>query len=99
MIAPSVVHIDAVYSTNFVRPGGMAIIVGDAPVWRYCKAMYAAIREGAAVVAIAHGLDDADPSKGIPIVAYSQDEDYRIGQPIPKGLWGIGDDLGDLPEF
>ena len=83
---------------NVVSPGGMVVLEGDAPVWKYCKMTHKAIMEGAAVVAIAHGMDTTNPDVA-PIVAYSRDEEYRIGQAIPKGICGIGDNIGNLPEF
>ena len=59
-------------------PGGMTILSGDAPVWQYCVEFHKAVMEGAAVVAIAHGIDTTTNGKDS-IVAYSIDPVYRIG--------------------
>jgi len=72
-------HVDEPVGT--VHPGGMVILSGEAPVWSYCNLFHKCVMEGAAVIAIAHGIDtttNADAS----IVAYSTDADYQIGKTI-----------------
>ena len=66
-----------------VHPGGMVILEGDAPVWKYCNLMHKSVMEGAAVVAIAHGIDTAI-SGGMSIVAYSTNEHFQIGKTLDK---------------
>ena len=66
-----------------VFPGGMAILCGDAPVWQYCMEFHKAVMEGAAVIAIAHGIDTKTNGKGA-VVAYSIDPDYRVGNTIEQ---------------
>lgn len=60
-----IVFIDVVEPRGNVFPGGMTVLHGDAPVWKYCVSFQRAIMEGAAVVAIGHDLnmDGQDPLK------------------------------------
>ena len=64
-----------------VTPGGFVILGGDGPVWKYCLLYHRAIAEGAAVVAVAHGID-TKVAGGSSIVAWSTDPDYRIGNTL-----------------
>ena len=68
-----------------VTPGGMVILHGDAPTWKYCIAYYRAVAAGASVVAIGYGIDVTEDASGC-IVAYSTAEDYAIGKPISQRL-------------
>jgi hypothetical protein len=80
-----------------VHPGGMVVIGGDAPLWKFCNLFHQCIVEGAKVVAAGVGVDKSQNHNDY-TVAYSLDEDYPIGSPIPVDLVEE-DDLGDLPEF
>lgn len=66
-----------------VPTGGMVILFGDAPLWKYFKMFYRAIAEGASVVAIGHGIDIDTDASGC-MVAYSCEEEYTIGKPISQ---------------
>ena len=79
-----VTHLDANAPIGKVHPGGVVILKGDAPAWKYCNLFYKCIMEGAAVVAIAHGLDTYT-NCGDSIVAYSTDAGYQIGKTLNDG--------------
>jgi hypothetical protein len=78
-----ITYFDVADPIGKVYPGGIVILKGDAPVWRYCNLMYKCIMEGAAVVAIAHGIDTTHDG-GAAIVAYSTDENYYIGKTLQE---------------
>jgi len=80
-----------------VHPGGVCVIGGDAPMWKFCNLFHKCVMEGAAVVATGIGIDKSTDHSDY-TVAYSTDEDYQIGKPIRVDLIAE-DDLGDLPEF
>ncbi|MCL2744057.1 MAG: hypothetical protein FWE67_09410, partial [Planctomycetaceae bacterium] len=76
-----IVHLNVKQPIGRVSPGRMVILSGDAPVWEYCNLAYQCIMEGAAVVAIGHGVDvttDADSS----VVAYSTSSRFHIGKTL-----------------
>jgi hypothetical protein len=80
-----ILGIDLTNPTGTVTPGGVVILYGDAPVWKYCNWFHRAIAEGAAVVAIGHEVDVFGKAAGC-IVAYSTVEEYTIGKPISQYL-------------
>ena len=66
-----------------VYTGGLVVIRGDCPVWKFCQLFQRAICEGAGVVAIAHG--DANISDyGAAIIAYSNAPYYTIGKTVKE---------------
>jgi hypothetical protein len=80
-----------------VHPGGMVVIGGDAPTWKFCNLFHKCIMEGAAVVATGVGVEKSTDRRDY-IVAYSTDKEYPISKSIGIDLI-FEDDLGDLPEF
>ena len=64
-----------------LSPGGLVILSGDAPVWKYCDMFHQCVTEGAGVIAIAHGIDTKTNSAAS-IVAYSNSAEFQIGQTI-----------------
>ncbi|GHT31044.1 hypothetical protein FACS1894214_2030 [Planctomycetales bacterium] len=76
-----ITHFDVNAPIGIVHSGGMAILSGDAPVWKYCCLFHKCVMEGAAVVAVAHGIDTATDT-GSSIIVYSIDEQYQIGKTI-----------------
>jgi len=80
-----VLWLDVADGIGKVTPGGVVVLYGDAPVWKYCNWFHRVIAEGAAVVAIGHGIDvGADASNCT--VAYSTVSEYAIGKPISQRL-------------
>ena len=57
------------------------VLKGEAAVWKYCEQFHKAVMQGAAVVAIANGIDTSIHG-GNAVVAYSIDPMYRIGNTI-----------------
>ena len=76
-----VTHFDVNQPTGKVHPDGMAILGGDAPVWKYCGLFHRCVTDGAAVVAIAHGIDTRTNSSDA-VVAYSTDPRYQVGKTL-----------------
>ena len=76
-----IVHLDVNDPVGQKHPGGMVILSGDAPVWKYCNLFHQCVTEGAGVVAIAHGIDTKTNSDAS-VVAYSTSAGYQIGQMI-----------------
>ena len=76
-----ITFLDANNPIGNVHPGGVAVLKGDAPVWRYCNLFHKCIMEGSAVVAIAHGIDTST-NGGDSVIAYSTEEHYQIGKTI-----------------
>jgi len=66
---------------SMAQPGEIVVLTGEAPVWMYCGMTYKVIAEGAAVVAIAHGID-TKTNGGASIVAYTTDTDYVVGKTL-----------------
>ena len=82
MSNPNVVnHFDVNDPVGQTHPGGMVILNGDAPVWKYCNQFHQCVTEGAGVIAIALGIDTKTNSDAS-IVAYSNSAEYQIGQTI-----------------
>ena len=63
------------------QPGEIVVLFGEAPVWKYCGMMHNVIAEGAAVVAIAYGID-TETNGGASIIAYTTDSDYTFGETL-----------------
>ena len=76
-------HLDVNDPCGRTHPGGMVILSGDAPVWKYCNLFHQCVTMGAGVIAIAHGIDTKTNSDAS-VVAYSVSEEYRIGQTIGR---------------
>ena len=77
-----VVHFNADHPTNKVHSDGLAILSGDAPVWKYCDLLHKCIADGAAVVAIAHGIDPTTKNICNAVIAYSNDPEYSVGKTL-----------------
>ena len=90
------IYLDVNAPVGKVHPGGMIVIGGDAPTWKYCNLFHKCVMEGATVVATGIGVDKSTNGNEY-IVAYSTDMEYQIGEPIRVDL-DAKDDLGDLPE-
>ena len=73
--------IDVAKPFGCIHPDGMTILHGDAPVWQYCVEFHKAVTQGAAVIAIGHGIEAGKRGRDS-VVAYSTDPMFRIGNTI-----------------
>jgi len=96
-----IVYFDVNAPIGRAFPGGMVVIGGNAPTWKFCNLFHKCVMEGAAVIATGPGIEISCDKKDY-IVAYSIDMDYKIGESCRHNMMKPGeerDDLGDLPEF
>ena len=92
-----VLYLDVNEPIGNVYSGGMVVIGGNAPTWKFCNLFYKCVMDGAAVVATGIGIEKSTNGNDY-TVAYSTDEAYQIGKPIRVDL-NAKDGMGDTHEF
>ena len=76
-----ITYLDVNEPVGNVHPGGMVVIGGDAPTWKFCNLFHKCVMECVAIVATGIGVDKSTNRKDY-TVAYSTDAAYQIGEPI-----------------
>jgi hypothetical protein len=68
-----ITYLDVNNPIGNVHSGGMVVIGGDAPMWKFCNLFYKCVMEGAAVVATGIGVDKS-----------TDGNDYIVASPLMR---------------